>query len=92
MEPPAHQNTHHSLFETLESIMQEQRYEELKWKEAPLYYHDEPVAIEEEKRQQAPLHAETTALLVVDVQPEYWSNCPSVRTDFPEFPAKINKK
>lgn len=73
--------------------MKEQRYEELKWKEAPLCYHDEPeISIcEEEKRQQAPLHAETTALLVVDVQPEYWSNCPSVRTDFPDFPARLQQ-
>jgi len=39
----------------------------------------------------SPLPAETTALLVVDVQPEYWSNCPAVRKDFPEFPKRLAK-
>jgi nicotinamidase-related amidase len=37
----------------------------------------------------SPLKAETTALLIVDVQPEYWSNCPAVRKDFPEFPRRL---
>jgi nicotinamidase-related amidase len=37
----------------------------------------------------APLKAETTALLIVDVQPEYWSNCPAVRKDFSEFPQRL---
>lgn len=32
-----------------------------------------------------PIHAGKTALLIVDVQPEYWSSCPSVRQDFPYF-------
>ena len=32
-----------------------------------------------------PIHAGKTALLIVDVQPEYWSSCPSVREDFPLF-------
>ena len=32
-----------------------------------------------------PLKAESTALLIVDVQPEYWTHCPSVRKDFPNF-------
>jgi nicotinamidase-related amidase len=36
-----------------------------------------------------PLKAETTALVVVDVQPEYWENCPEVRKDFPDFPINI---
>jgi nicotinamidase-related amidase len=36
-----------------------------------------------------PMSAETTALLIVDVQPEYWSNCPAVRKDFPEFPSNL---
>ena len=31
-----------------------------------------------------------TALLIVDVQPEYWSECPPVRRDFPNFPTKIS--
>lgn len=37
-----------------------------------------------------PLDAATTALLVVDVQPEYWSECPAVRKDFPNFPSRIS--
>lgn len=71
-------------------ITEEQRYEELKWTEAPLCYNDAPVSVEEETRELAPLHAETTALLVVDVQPEYWSNCRSVRQDFPDFPSHLS--
>jgi nicotinamidase-related amidase len=39
----------------------------------------------------SPLPAETTALLIVDVQPEYWSNCPAVRKDFPDFPEHLRK-
>jgi nicotinamidase-related amidase len=37
-----------------------------------------------------PLDPSTTVLLVVDVQPEYWSECPAVRKDFPNFPSKIS--
>jgi hypothetical protein len=37
------------------------------------------------RRIHAPINAGTTALLIVDVQPEYWSACPSVRKDFPRF-------
>ncbi len=40
---------------------------------------------EEEMMHRIPIHAEKTALLIVDVQPEYWSACPSVRKDFPNF-------
>uniref|UniRef100_A0A7S3L5G9 Isochorismatase-like domain-containing protein n=1 Tax=Amphora coffeiformis TaxID=265554 RepID=A0A7S3L5G9_9STRA len=70
------------------------RYEELKWKEAPLDpfatgLESEDASNGEPKR--LPLHAETTALLVVDVQPEYWSGCPSVRKDFPVFPERLAK-
>jgi len=39
----------------------------------------------------SPLPAESTALLIVDVQPEYWSNCPAVRKDFPDFPKHLEK-
>ena len=39
----------------------------------------------------SPLPAETTALLIVDVQPEYWTNCPAVRKDFSEFPQRLAK-
>lgn len=37
-----------------------------------------------------PLTGGNTALLIVDVQPEYWSECPAVRKDFPHFPDKIS--
>eukprot|EP00573_Skeletonema_grethae_P005050 CAMPEP_0201693644 /NCGR_PEP_ID=MMETSP0578-20130828/6176_1 /ASSEMBLY_ACC=CAM_ASM_000663 /TAXON_ID=267565 /ORGANISM="Skeletonema grethea, Strain CCMP 1804" /LENGTH=340 /DNA_ID=CAMNT_0048179209 /DNA_START=181 /DNA_END=1203 /DNA_ORIENTATION=+ len=37
-----------------------------------------------------PLDASKTALLIVDVQPEYWSECPTVRHDFPNFPSHIS--
>lgn len=40
---------------------------------------------EEQEVPRMPIYAEKTALLVVDVQPEYWSSCPSVRKDFPDF-------
>mmetsp|Transcript_11740 Transcript_11740/g.24797 ORF Transcript_11740/g.24797 Transcript_11740/m.24797 type:complete len:405 (+) Transcript_11740:621-1835(+) len=39
----------------------------------------------------SPLPAESTALLIVDVQPEYWSNCPAVRKEFLEFPKHLKK-
>ena len=39
----------------------------------------------------SPLPAESTALLIVDVQPEYWSNCSAVRKDFPDFPKNLQK-
>lgn len=75
---------------------QQQPYEELKWTEAPLFYqtNDNDVSPsihdhENNKRRHVPLHAETTALLVVDVQPEYWSHCPSVQQDFPHFPENM---
>lgn len=38
-----------------------------------------------------PLDAGTTALLVVDVQPEYWSRCPAVRKDFPKFEENLRR-
>jgi len=39
----------------------------------------------EENILRIPLYAEKTALLIVDVQPEYWSSCPAVQQDFPDF-------
>jgi nicotinamidase-related amidase len=36
-----------------------------------------------------PLKGESTALLIVDVQPEYWSKSPSIREDFPNFETNI---
>ena len=38
-----------------------------------------------------PIDAKTTALLVVDVQPEYWTDCPAVRQDFPSFPKNLER-
>ncbi|OEU09657.1 Isochorismatase hydrolase [Fragilariopsis cylindrus CCMP1102] len=38
-----------------------------------------------------PIDAKTTALLVVDVQPEYWTDCPAVRKDFPSFPKNLER-
>jgi nicotinamidase-related amidase len=35
------------------------------------------------------LPAETTALVIIDVQKEYWSDSPSVQKDFPNFPINI---
>lgn len=42
-----------------------------------------------ETQTQIPLLAGKTALLIVDVQPEYWSSCPSVRKDFPDFETNL---
>ena len=39
----------------------------------------------------SPIQAEKTALLIVDVQPEYWGHCPAVRKDFPNFPSNLAK-
>jgi len=38
-----------------------------------------------------PLKADSTALLIVDVQPEYWTHCPSVRKDFPKFEQNLKR-
>jgi len=68
------------------------QYDELKWKDAPLYA---PTAKEEQSLHETPtptpLNAESTALLIVDVQPEYWTNCPSVRQDFPNFEDNLKR-
>jgi nicotinamidase-related amidase len=37
------------------------------------------------------LSAESTALLIIDVQPEYWTHCPEVRRDFPNFPRNLER-
>lgn len=81
-------------------------YEELKWKDAPLFApnksdqlagmitEDETPIIEsklESKSVTIPLKAESTALLIVDVQPEYWTHCPSVRKDFPKFEENLKR-
>ena len=67
-------------------------YNELKWRSAPLDADHHQVCPTPSSRKEAsplPLHAEKTALLVVDVQPEYWSQCPAVRQDFPDFPSRL---
>ena len=83
------------------------RYEELKIKSGPIYNwkpneSDNDVSIsansvlsEDDSNatriRPSPLPAESTALLIDDVQPEYWSNCPAVRKDFPDFPKHLQK-
>jgi nicotinamidase-related amidase len=47
--------------------------------------------LEEQETSRLPLKASTTALLVVDVQPEYWSRCPAVRKDFPNFEENLQR-
>lgn len=67
-------------------------YQELKWNHAPLFLDDKFDSPEElllKDKQTLPIHAGRTALLVVDVQPEYWSQCPAVREDFPDFPKHL---
>jgi hypothetical protein len=61
-------------------------YEELKWKDKPLFCPKEVILPEESiEPPHLPITAGSTALLIVDVQPEYWSSCPAVRKDFPKF-------
>lgn len=65
-------------------------YDELKWTDAPLYAPSSENHVPSSPdlntpSPRIPLHAGNTALLVVDVQPEYWSNAPAVRKDFPNF-------
>ena len=53
------------------------------WNRAPRPSRPLPI-----QRQQPPTD---TCLLVVDVQPEYWSACKEVRAEFPKFPANLAK-
>ena len=39
----------------------------------------------------APVDANRSCLVVVDVQPEYWSKCQQVKEDFPHFPTKCGE-
>jgi len=68
-------------------------YQELKWTTAPLFlnenYIENPHDLLMNEKKTLPIHAGRTALLVVDVQPEYWSQCPAVRQDFPDFPQRL---
>lgn len=75
---------------------QKRKYEELKIRGPPLYsqgpFSDEKIAAKRGKKvTKCPLvDPARTALLIVDVQPEYWSECPAVRKDFPHFPSKMS--
>ena len=37
------------------------------------------------------IRPESTALVIVDVQPEYWSESPSIQLEFPKFPENIGR-
>ena len=68
-------------------------YDELKIMGLPLYNQGSVEALATDPfspKTKLPLDASRTALLVVDVQPEYWSQCPAVREDFPEFPSRLS--
>ncbi|CAJ1934354.1 unnamed protein product [Cylindrotheca closterium] len=77
---------------------QKRKYEELKIRGPPLYsqgnFADEQDTLSKRGKSIAPrcpsIDPTQTALLIVDVQPEYWSECPAVRKDFPHFPAKMS--
>jgi nicotinamidase-related amidase len=72
----------------------EEPYQELKWNDLPLFLNesfDQSHELLTRDKLTLPIHAGRTALLVVDVQPEYWSQCPAVRQDFPQFPQQMAK-
>lgn len=76
------------------SSAQSEPYQELKWNDVPLFLNeqfDNPSELLLKGKQTLPIHAGRTALLVVDVQPEYWSQCSAVRQEFPEFPQNIQR-
>lgn len=74
------------------------KYEELKFTGPPLYnqgknstFNDGDQKTVTPRENSCPsLDASRTALLIVDVQPEYWSQCDAVRKDFPHFPSRIS--
>jgi nicotinamidase-related amidase len=76
------------------------KYDELKMHGPPLYnqgllpaqsdsFKTKELTANSNLKALLPLDASRTALLVVDVQPEYWTQCPAVRQDFPEFPSRL---
>jgi nicotinamidase-related amidase len=75
---------------------QKRKYEELKMIGPPLYNQcmvsnfDGSKITDSSEAGCLSLDASRTALLIVDVQPEYWSECPAVRKDFAHFPSKIS--
>lgn len=79
------------------SSSQKRKYEELKIRGPPLYNQgmvseSPPISTKCGKSSSRcpSLDPARTALLIVDVQPEYWSECPAVRQDFPHFPSKMS--
>jgi len=76
--------------------LQKRKYEELKIRGPPLYSQgavsETPTSTKRGKSvSRCPLvNPSRTALLIVDVQPEYWSECPAVLKDFPHFPSKMS--
>lgn len=88
---------------TIKSIVsshKKRKYDELKIKGPPLYNQgnlftttngQSSVGVSQNPLNPPPsLDASNTALLIVDVQPEYWSECPPVRKDFSHFPSRIS--
>jgi nicotinamidase-related amidase len=75
---------------------QKRKYKELTITGPPLYNQgmvsdcDESKTTDSSKTGCLSLDASRTALLIVDVQPEYWSECPAVRKDFAHFPSKMS--
>jgi nicotinamidase-related amidase len=65
-------------------------YSELKISNTPLYKQGDINDTYTYAVDSPSLDPSTTALLVVDVQPEFWSKCPAVREDFPDFPSRIS--
>lgn len=78
---------------TFSRAIKKRSYSELKITGPPLYSQGTVNADKIEyslEQTRPPLDASRTALLIVDVQPEYWSECPAVRADFPHFPSRIS--
>jgi nicotinamidase-related amidase len=80
--------------ETEGQTTRKRSYSELKIRGPPLYnqgsFSEDVQELYVSKPVSLPLDASRTALLIVDVQPEYWSECPAVRKDFPHFPSQIS--
>jgi nicotinamidase-related amidase len=80
---------------TTTNTSKKRKYTELKITGPPLYNQgtiaeDAHTGLCTSKAICPPIDASRTALLIVDVQPEYWSECPAVREDFPHFPSRIS--
>lgn len=82
-------NTTSNTSNSLERASKKRSYAELKITGPPLYNQGNDTMEYSLSLSTLPLDASRTALLIVDVQPEYWSECPAVRQDFPEFPSNM---